>query len=108
MGRGWGGAERLIVVHVEERALLFLLLILDGVELVDTRTVVGGISSEGDIQGLKEGIHSCQQGLGGVGNTVHGWLTIIHNHSVGKISLGVKQKTHTQKNAFLLFGVKPV
>ena len=60
--------QRLIsVIHVKERPLLLLLLVLDGIELVDAWSVVGGVSAEGDFEGLEEGVHTSQQRLGRVG-----------------------------------------
>jgi hypothetical protein len=52
-------------LFIEEKVVpgLLLFLILDGIHFVDSRTIVGRISTEGDFEILEKSIHACQQRL---------------------------------------------
>ena len=73
------------VIKIVKGASQLLLAVLGRLSLVDTWPVVGGISSEGDVQGLQEGIHACQQALRLPGCSSSTGLTIVHNDSVCKV-----------------------
>lgn len=48
-----------LVIQVVIGACMLLLLVLDGIHLVDARAVVGGVPPEGDVQILQEQVHAC-------------------------------------------------
>ena len=50
-----------LVIQVVIGACMLLLLVLDGVHLVDARAVVGGVPPEGDVQILQEQVHACSE-----------------------------------------------
>mmetsp|Transcript_9373 Transcript_9373/g.28171 ORF Transcript_9373/g.28171 Transcript_9373/m.28171 type:complete len:354 (+) Transcript_9373:2157-3218(+) len=62
-----------------------LLLVLEGLSLVNAGPVVGGIPPEGDVQVLQECIHASEEGLRGMGSGILGGCAIIHNHTVCKV-----------------------
>lgn len=63
--------------------LLFLIKL--GVLLVDTRSKVGRIASEGDIKVLQEGVAACKERLGGIGVSINTRLAVKDNDTIGKI-----------------------
>jgi len=69
----------------EVHTSFFLFTILDGVLLVDTRTEVGGITSEGNINALKEGVCTLDERLRSVSSTFNTRLTVINDHTIGKV-----------------------
>lgn len=52
-----------LVFEEEEVAVPLLFRVLDGIELVNSRSEVVGISSEGDVQGFEEFVHADKQRL---------------------------------------------
>ena len=71
------------MTHVVATQLL-LLVELRSV-LVDTRSVVGRITTEGDVEVLQEGVAAGEEGLGLVGMRVDTGLTVKDNDTVGEI-----------------------
>ncbi len=52
-----------LILQIEEVSGQLLLLVLDGIHLVDAGAEVGGVATEGDVQLLQEGVHAGDQGL---------------------------------------------
>lgn len=75
-----------LIFQDEEVSGQFLFLILLGFEFVDSRSEVGGISSEGDTHQAQEFIHSADQVLRSVSNTISTRSTFVNNNQIGKIS----------------------
>lgn len=69
------GGLRSVVFHVEVVARGLLLLVLDGLALVDAWPVVGGVSSERDVEQLEERVHAGDQRLVRCGACVGGGST---------------------------------
>ena len=66
---------------------MFLLAVLDGVELVDPGPEVVGVTPERDLELLEELVHPAQQGLRGVGHGVYRGLTFEHDHLKRRVSI---------------------
>lgn len=75
-----------LIFQDEEVSGQFLFLILLGFEFVDSGSEVGGISSEGDTHQAQEFIHSADQVLRSVSNTISTRSTFVNNNQIGKIS----------------------
>lgn len=73
------GYTHVVAVH------LLLLVELRAV-LVDTRTEVGRVTTEGDVEVLQEGVAAGEEGLGLVGMSVDTGLTVKDDDTIGKIS----------------------
>lgn len=77
---------RCLIFQDEEVSGQFLFLILLGFKFVNSGSEVGGISSEGDTHEAQEFIHSADQVLRSVSNTISTGSTFINNNQIGKIS----------------------
>lgn len=67
-------------------AVHLLLLVELRAVLVDTRTEVGRVTTEGDVEVLQEGVAAGEEGLGLVGMSVDTGLTVKYDDTIGKIS----------------------
>jgi len=56
-----------------------------GVCLVDTGTVAVGVAAEGNVEVLQELVAAGEEGFGGVGTGVDGWLAIEDDDTVGEV-----------------------
>lgn len=63
-----------------------LLLVKLGASFVDTRTVVGRVTTEGDVQVLQEGVATSEERLGLVGVGIDTGLAVEDNDTIGKVS----------------------
>jgi len=54
----------------------------NGVDLIDSRTEIGGISSESDSHNLKELVHAADETLRGVSKTFFTGATFVDNHTI--------------------------
>ncbi|PWZ00343.1 hypothetical protein BCV70DRAFT_109253 [Testicularia cyperi] len=72
---------------LEEEVLTsgLLLLVLDRVELVDTWTVVGGVTTHRHFKGRKEAVHTGEERLGALGGSLDGRLALVNNDAVGEV-----------------------
>jgi hypothetical protein len=71
----------LVALYEEIVASQLLLSVLDGVKLVNARTIVRGVATEGDIEQPQEGVHAGDQGLRSAGIRFHTGSTVVHNNS---------------------------
>lgn len=62
-----------------------MLLVLDGVELVDAGTEVCGVTTEGDAEVLEEAVHAGKEGLGGAGGAVAGRGAFEDDDAIGQV-----------------------
>ncbi|KAI3494682.1 hypothetical protein L1887_40498 [Cichorium endivia] len=74
-----------LILEEEVLAGCLLLLVLDRVELVDTRAVVGRVATHRHLERGKEAVHTGEQRLGTLGGRLDGWLTLVDNHAVGEV-----------------------
>ena len=74
-----------LFIKVVKGASQLLLPVFGGLSLVDARSIVGGIPSEGDIQRLQEGIHACQQTLRLACSCSPAGLTVVDNDAICQI-----------------------
>ena len=77
-----------------------LLLVLDGVKLVDTRTEVGRVTTEGDIEGSEEGIHAAKKALRSACLGFDCWGTLKDNHTVCKVGCHDKVVLNDESSFF--------
>lgn len=82
-----GSGDDLVIVVVQEEvvAVQLLLLIQLGVQLVDAGAVVGGVTTEGDVEVLEESVAAGEEGLRGVGVGVKTGLSVKDNDTVSKV-----------------------
>lgn len=73
----------MIVTYVVAAHLLFLVELRS--KLVDTRAIVGRVTTESDVQVLQESVATSEEGLGTVGVGIDTWLTVENDNSVGEI-----------------------
>src|SRR3989338_10244258 len=74
-----------LILHEEELADGLLVLVLDRVQLVDARAVVGGVTTEGDVQGLEEHVHASEQGLGRGGDGLDGGNSGVDDDAICEV-----------------------
>jgi hypothetical protein len=53
-----------------------------GIDLIDSRTEIGGISSESDSHNLEELVHTADETLRRVSKTFLTWATFVDNHTI--------------------------
>lgn len=66
-------------------AVQLLLLVKLRVQLVDTGPVVGGVTAEGDVQVLQEGVATGEERLGLIGMRIDTGLAVEDDDTVGQI-----------------------
>ncbi len=71
-----------LIFQDEEVSGQFLFLILLGIKLVDSGSEVGGISSESDTHKSQELVHTRNQVLRAVGNTVSTGSTFVNDNPI--------------------------
>lgn len=76
------GMVQHLVIKVVKGPSQFLLSVFGGFRFVDAWSVVGGVPSECDVQGLQESVHSSEQTLRLARRCSSAWLTIIHNYAI--------------------------
>lgn len=75
-----------VVLEEEVVTIQLLLLVELGLVLVDTRAVVAGVATEGNVQILEEGVAARQERLWLVGVSVKTRLSVEDNDPVGEVS----------------------
>ena len=86
--------ELYLIFHDEEVSGQFLFLILLGIKLVDSGSEVGGISSEGDTHKSQELVHTGDQILRAVSNTVSTGSTFVNDNPI----LTINSRKSTEKS----------
>lgn len=84
-----------------------MLLIQNGVELVDPRTEVSRISSECDAQHIQELVHTVHQTLGSVRYTLNARLALVDDDLVGQVGRH-DEVVLDHKGSFLVVQNKPL
>jgi hypothetical protein len=79
----YGYIQSLFNAEIVSRCLL--LPVQNRLKLVDSWTIVGGISSEGDSKHVQKFVHSIHKALRRVGHTLDSGLSIINDDLISKI-----------------------
>lgn len=85
LGRPSGSRWLSFFLEEEVVATQLLLLIKLGVELIDTRSEIGRITTESDIEVLQELVATGEQRLGSVGTSVDSWFTVKNDDSISEV-----------------------
>ena len=92
-------------ISTEVISALFLFTVEGRIQFIDSRSVVGRVSSEGDIHKGQEFIHSIDQILWSVSHTIRSRGSFINNDLIGEISCHDEIMLHDEG---CLFGIQDI